>query len=99
MSSGCAVGRQAGPTNPSTTCRRLLQWLLLARTARRGEMVQYSRMWVRYGDLWDSFRNRTYWWYSIRELRKLALILVLVTLQVGPHPAASPSLQQYGSTA
>lgn len=37
---------------------------------------------MRYGELWEDYRSRLYWWGSIKELRKLALIVVLVTMQV-----------------
>jgi hypothetical protein len=65
------------------SCAVRPQWLMLWLLSRRGEMRRYSHAWVRYGELWEDFRPRLYWWGSIKELRKLGLILVLVLLQVG----------------
>ncbi len=58
---------------------------MLRHIVHQGGARRYSRAWVRYGELWEEFRRRLYWWGSIKELRKLALILVLVLLQVGPR--------------
>ncbi len=55
---------------------------MLWQLSRRDAMRTYSRVWVRYGELWQDFRRCLYWWGSIKELRKLALIAVLVGLQV-----------------
>ncbi len=58
------------------------QLLLLVRTSHRGGLHFGSRAWVFYGDVWGSFRLLLYWWASMKELRKLALILVLDVTQV-----------------
>ncbi len=55
---------------------------MLWRRSRRGEIKSYTDGWVWYGDLWEGFRRRMYWWNSIKEWRKLALILVIILLQV-----------------
>ncbi len=70
------------PAPPPLGWPAWLQWLLRWRLSRQGELRTYSRSWVRYGELWENFRRRLYWWGSIKELRKLALILVLVAMQV-----------------
>lgn len=73
----------------------VLQLLLLKRMAHRGEVCFGSHAWVFYGDVWESFRPRIYWWASIKELRKLALILVLDVTQVRVMicRGASPGLE------
>ncbi len=58
------------------------QLLLLVRASHRGELRAGSHAWVFYGDVWECFRSRVYWWGSIQELRKLVLILVLNVTQV-----------------
>eukprot|EP00775_Hariotina_reticulata_P009190 gene9190-9356_t len=58
-----------------------LQAYLLSRQAKAGGLQPTSLFFVRYGHLVENFRPRLYFWGSVVELRKLALVAVVLGLQ------------------
>jgi hypothetical protein len=58
-----------------------LQAYLLARQAKSGSLQPTSLFFVHYGHLVENFRPRLYFWGSVVELRKLALVAVVLGSQ------------------
>lgn len=59
----------------------IVQALVLSRQFKAGALQPTSMFFVHYGHLVENYRPRLYFWGSVVELRKLALVAVVLGLQ------------------